>query len=114
MRTRSGGFGKVSRVGRILLALLSLVLGASRADAARISPELSPGAQRVTIAGAEIAYHVAGKGPVVRVHQVEKFATVVIIEPIGTGGSDRLQDPSGFTIDRYVGDVEGLRAHLGL
>ena len=128
MRTRSGGFGKVSRVGRILLALLSLVLGASRADAARISPELSPGAHRVVIAGAEIAYHVAGKGPVVLVHpggpgiewefvrmpQVEKFATVVIIEPIGTGASGRLQDPSGFTMDRYVGDVEGLRAHLGL
>src|SRR3989442_279830 len=128
MRTHSGGFGKVSRVTRILLTLSFLILGTPRSDAAKISPELSPGAHRVAIAGAEIAYHVAGKGPLVFVHpggpgiewefvrmpRLEKFATVVYIEPIGTGASDRLQDPRGFTMDRYVGDVEGLRAHLGI
>ncbi len=78
--------------------------------------------------GIEIAYHVAGSGPVVVVHPggpgiewsfvrmplAEKFATVVYIEPVGTGASGRLPDPSGYTLDRYAGDVEGLRAHLGL
>ena len=115
-------------MSRVLIALVFLTLGVSPSDAARVPPELAPGAHRVTIAGAEIAYHVAGVGPVVIAHpggpglewtilampDVEKFATIVTIEPIGTGSSGRLPDPRGFTMERYVGDVEGLRAHLGL
>jgi len=117
----------------LLFSTLALLLSASPSHAARRSPAgpstpLSPGAHKVTIAGVEIAYHVAGSGPVILVHpggpgiewsfdrmpQVEAFATVVYIEPIGTGSSGRLPDPRGFTMERYVGDVEGLRAHLGL
>jgi proline iminopeptidase len=49
-----------------------------------------------------------------RMREVEAFATVVYIEPVGTGASGRLADPRGYTTDRYVSDVEGLRAHLGL
>jgi proline iminopeptidase len=89
---------------------------------------LSPGVHRATINGVEIAYHVHGKGPVIIAHaggpgaqwdilrmpEVEKFATVVYIEPVGTGASGRLDDPRGYTIDRYVRDVEGLRAVLGV
>jgi proline iminopeptidase len=115
-------------MSRILILFMLLMLGASTSDASPVPPELAPGAHRVTIAGSEIAYHVAGSGPIVIAHpggpgiewtilampQVEKFATVVTIEPIGTGGSGRLPDPRGFTMDRYVADVEGLRAHLGL
>ncbi len=114
---------------RATLLLTALLLAApAPAGAAGTSPEISPGAHRVTIAGAEIAYHVAGSGPVILAHpggpgvewsflrmpQVEKFATVVYLEPIGTGASGRLADPRGFTMERYVGDVEGLRGHLGL
>ena len=36
------------------------------------------------------------------------------LEPVGTGASESLRDPNGYTIDRYVGDVEALRSHLGL
>jgi len=89
---------------------------------------LAPGTHRVTINSVEIAYHVHGTGPVivahaggpgaqwdiVRVPEVEKFATVVYIEPVGTGASGRLDDPGVYTIERYVNDVEGLRAILGL
>ncbi len=123
------GFGTVRRMRSLLLATaLLLFVGASPAAAARNAPELSPGTHRLTIDGAEIVYHVAGQGPVLLAHpggpgiewsflrmpQVEKFATVVYIEPIGTGASGRLADPRGFTMERYVGDVEGVRAHLGL
>jgi len=107
-----------------------LLLGAAGPSGAAVPSEapLSAGAHHITIDGIEITYHVAGAGPVVVVHpggpgiewsfvrmpRLEKFATVVYIEPVGTGASGRLSDPRGYTIDRYVGDVEGLRAHLRL
>jgi proline iminopeptidase len=110
--------------------LLVLLLGAAATAGAAVPSELplSPGAHHITVDSVEITYHVAGAGPVVVVHpggpgiewsfvrmpRVEKFATVVYIEPVGTGASGRLPDPRGYTIDRYVGDVEGLRAHLRL
>jgi len=114
---------------RTLLLLVLLLGPAARAGAAVPSEApLSPGAHHITVDGVEITYHVAGAGPVIVVHpggpgiewsfvrmpRVEKFATVVYLEPVGTGASGRLSDPRGYTIDRYVGDVEGLRAHLRL
>ena len=89
---------------------------------------LSPGLHTVTIAGSTIAYHVAGSGPVVFVHpggpgldwgyermpEVEKFATLVYIEPIGTGNSSHEPGPRGFNLDRYAADVESLRGQVGL
>ncbi len=112
----------------LLLVTLLLGIAAPAQAAAAVPAPLARGAHRVTIDGVEIAYHVAGSGPVVLVHpggpgiewsfvrmpRLEKFATAVYIEPVGTGASGRLSDPRGFTMDRYVGDVEGLRAHLGL
>jgi len=113
---------------RRLLAVLTLLLIAGSSQGATRSSVLVAGDHRASIDGATIAYHVFGKGPVVMVHpggpgiewsfvrmpRLEKFATVVYIEPIGTGASSRLKDPNGYTMDRYVSDVEGLRAHLGL
>jgi proline iminopeptidase len=89
---------------------------------------MAPGTHRVMINNVELVYHVYGTGPVVVAHaggpgaqwdilrmpEVERFATVVYLEPVGTGASGKLSDPNGYTIDRYVGDVEGLRAILGL
>lgn len=112
----------------LLLGMPLTGFGADRTGSGSRSSEIAPGAHRVMIAGAEIAYHVAGSGPVVLAHPggpgiewsilrmplVEKFATVVYLEPVGTGASGRLPDSSGFTMERYVGDVEGVRAHLGL
>ncbi len=110
------------------LLVAALLLGSTTAAQAAPGTKLAHGDFHTTVNAAEIAYHVRGSGPVVMVHpggpgiewsfvqmpRLEKFATVVYIEPIGTGASGRLADPRGYTIDRYVSDVEGLRAHLDL
>ncbi len=89
---------------------------------------LVTGEHSVTIDGLEQRYHVAGQGPVCLAHsggpgvgweylrmpEVERHLTLVYIEPIGTGNSGRLDDPKGYTLDRYVRQVDGLIEHLGL
>src|SRR4030081_2510835 len=40
--------------------------------------------------------------------------TLVMLNPRGTGASDRPADPRAYQIDDYVGDVDELRLHLGL
>jgi proline iminopeptidase len=42
----------------------------------------------------------------------ERF-TLVMLNPRGTGGSDRPKDPRAYQIDDYVADLEELRGHLG-
>ena len=42
----------------------------------------------------------------------ERF-TLILLDPRGTGASDRPADPAAYSIEDYVGDVEELRAHLG-
>ena len=49
-----------------------------------------------------------------RTRALERVATVVYIEPIGTGGSGRLADASGYTLDLYARGVDAVRAALGL
>ena len=115
--------------GMRAILVVALLLGiTARAEAAPAPTALRAGDHRAVLQGATIAYHVHGVGPVVMVHpggpgiewsfvrmpRLEAFATVVYIEPIGTGASSRLKDPHGFTMDRYVSDVDGLRSHLGL
>jgi len=39
---------------------------------------------------------------------------LVLLDPRGTGGSDRPADPRTYAIDDYASDLEELRAHLGL
>lgn len=89
---------------------------------------LAPGEHSVTIDGIEQRYQVAGEGPVCLAHsggpgvsweylrmpEVERYMTLVYIEPIGTGSSGRLEDPSGYTLDRYVRQVDSLLEHLRL
>ncbi|WP_394840788.1 alpha/beta hydrolase [Pendulispora brunnea] len=89
---------------------------------------LAVGQHTTMIGGYPIAYHVHGSGPVVFAHpggpgggwsylrmpEVEKFATVVYIEPIGTGASGRLPDPANYSRSLDVANVDGLRAHLGM
>jgi len=43
----------------------------------------------------------------------ERF-NLVMLNPRGTGASDRPADPNAYQVDDYVSDVEELRAHLGL
>jgi proline iminopeptidase len=89
---------------------------------------LGPGEHSAMIDGLEQRYHVAGQGPVCLAHsggpgvgweymrmpEAERHMTLIYIEPIGTGTSGRLEDPRGYTLDRYARYVDGLIAHLGL
>ena len=114
------------------IALVLLGVGCSRGTRteSKTADLLSPGLHTVTIGGSTIAYNVAGidSGPVVFVHpggpglewsydkmpDVEQFAKLVYIEPIGTGHSSHEAGPRGFNLDRYAADIESLRAQLGL
>jgi len=112
-----------------LLVCAGLASGCSHParSVSKASP-FTPGLHTVTIGGSTIAYNVAGSGPVIFVHpggpgldwgyekmpEVETFATVVYIEPIGTGHSSRTPGPRGYNLDRYAADVESLRTQLGL
>jgi proline iminopeptidase len=111
----------------LVVACLALACAGVKKSPPAASP-LTAGVHRFDSSGVTLAYHVAGSGPVVIAHPggpgcwwtilplpaLEAKATVVTLEPVGTGASGRLADPNGYTIDRYVGDVDALRAHLGL
>lgn len=114
---------------RLVFVAIAALLASFGAASAETPPDaLAPGAHTTTLDGLRIAYHVAGAGPVVFVHpggpgaewsylrmpEVEAFATVVYVEPVGTGASGSLPEGEGYVIERYVADVEGLREHLGL
>jgi proline iminopeptidase len=43
----------------------------------------------------------------------ERF-TLIMLNPRGTGGSDRPSNPRAYQIDDYVADLDELRGHLGL
>jgi proline iminopeptidase len=92
-----------------------------------MSTPLSPGPHTVEIDGVAQRYHVAGAGPVCLVHSggpgmawdylrmpaVERHLTLVYVEPIGTGGSGRLEShPHGYTRERYSRALDGLIDHL--
>ncbi|RYZ44166.1 MAG: alpha/beta hydrolase [Myxococcaceae bacterium] len=114
-------------VGVLALTLASMACSTGP----RPTPTASGAETRVgqaLVDGVPVAYHVFGSGPVVIAHpggpggdwgslrmpEVEKVATVVYIEPFGTGDSGRLADPNGYTIEAYVKAVEGVRASLGV
>jgi proline-specific peptidase len=79
--------------------------------------------------GRKLSYRKIGKGPVLVCHPggpgfsssyfsdlaglYEKF-TLVMLNPRGTGSSDRPADPDAYLVADYVADVEELRAHLGV
>ncbi|HXN78055.1 MAG TPA: alpha/beta hydrolase [Candidatus Dormibacteraeota bacterium] len=78
--------------------------------------------------GRKLTYRKMGTGPVLVCHPGgpgfsssyfadlaglwEQF-TLVMLNPRGTGGSDRPSDARAYQIDDYVADVEELRLHLG-
>ena len=79
--------------------------------------------------GRKLTYRKLGHGPVLVCHPGgpgfsatyfgdlaalwEQF-TLVMLNPRGTGGSDRPREPTAYTIEDYVADLEDLRTHLGL
>jgi proline-specific peptidase len=78
--------------------------------------------------GRKLTYRKMGTGPVLVCHPGgpgfsssyfadlaglwEKF-TLIMVNPRGTGGSDRPSDSGAYQIDDYVADLEELRGHLG-
>ncbi len=83
----------------------------------------------LTADGRKLTYRQLGHGPVLVCHPGgpgfssiyfgdlaglwERF-TLILINPRGTGASDRPKDPRAYDIDDYVSDVDDLRQHLGL
>jgi pimeloyl-ACP methyl ester carboxylesterase len=79
--------------------------------------------------GRKLTYRKLGHGPVLVCHPGgpgfsatyfgdlaalwEQF-TLIMLNPRGTGGSDRPRDPRAYQIEDYVSDLEDLRRHLGL
>ena len=79
--------------------------------------------------GRKLGYRQLGNGPVLVCHPGgpgfsslyfgdlaglwERY-TLVLLNPRGTGGSDKPADTRAYQIDDYVDDVEALREHLGL
>ena len=94
---------------------------------------MAPGAEAFvsmkTADGRTLGYHEMGHGPVLVCHPGgpgfsalyfgdlaglwERF-TLVLLNPRGTGSSDRPKDPRAYEIEDYVSDLEELRVHLGL
>ena len=79
--------------------------------------------------GRRLAYRRAGSGPMLVCHGggpgfsslylgdlggLDERLELVLLDPRGTGGSDRPADPRAYTIDDYANDVEELRHHLGV
>jgi proline iminopeptidase len=79
--------------------------------------------------GRRLAYRRSGSGPTLVCHGggpgfsalyldnlggLEEHVELVLLDPRGTGGSDRPADPRAYAIDDYVGDLEELRGHLEL
>ncbi|HZT45840.1 MAG TPA: alpha/beta hydrolase [Gaiellaceae bacterium] len=82
-----------------------------------------------TADGRTLAYRREGSGPALVCHPGgpgfssrylgdlaglgERF-TLILLDPRGTGGSERPADPRAYTTEDYVADLDELREHLGL
>lgn len=93
---------------------------------------LASGEHYVNIRGVRLRYLVRGRGPVLVVQPggagwggdvtayvetlrpLEKSSKVVYLDPRGIGRSERLNNPSDYSISEYAEDLEALRQHLGL
>jgi proline iminopeptidase len=79
--------------------------------------------------GRTLAYRRVGSGPPLVCHGggpgfsslylgdlggLDERLELILLDPRGTGGSDRPADPTAYAIEDYVDDVEELRRHLGL
>jgi len=92
------------------------------------APRLPAGDGVAHVNGVDLHYFVAGSGPILVVHpggpgfewkyirmpEVETFATVVYLDPRGSGASSRLPALEDYRMDRMVEDLEALREHLGI
>ncbi|MEU3615310.1 alpha/beta hydrolase [Streptomyces sp. NPDC006872] len=90
---------------------------------------LAAGVHTVEVEGAVLRYHVHGTGPLCVAHpggpgiaweylrapELEKKLTLVYVEPVGTGGSDRLPShPHGYTRALYSRHLAAVIDHLAV
>lgn len=81
-----------------------------------------------TADGRQLTYHRLGRGPLLVCHPggpgfsstyfgdlaaLWEQHTLILLDPRGTGGSDRPANERAYEIDQYVSDLEELREHLG-
>jgi proline iminopeptidase len=74
-------------------------------------------------------YRISGRGPVLVAHPggpgtnaaflgdlagLDEVATIVWLDPRGTGGSNAPADATAYSLADYAADVDAVRAHLGL
>jgi proline iminopeptidase len=79
--------------------------------------------------GRRLTWHEVGSGPPLLCHpggpgfssqyfgglpEVAAERTLLLLDPRGTGDSDRPADASGYDLEQHAADVETLRGHLGL
>src|SRR5712691_5450588 len=79
--------------------------------------------------GRTLTYHLVGEGPTLVCHpggpgfssryfgdlaELTESLTLVLLDPRGTGASDRPADPRAYRTEDYAADLDELRAHLGL
>jgi len=79
--------------------------------------------------GRALAWHERGSGPPLLCHpggpgasslyfgdlpELAARRTLLLLDPRGTGASERPADAAGYDLDAYAADVEAVRAHLGL
>jgi proline iminopeptidase len=88
---------------------------------------LAPGPHDLDVNGITQRYHVAGTGPVCIVHpggpgvgwaylrlpELERTATLVYLEPVGTGDSGRLAEPAAYGLATYSRFLHAVVEHLG-
>lgn len=82
-----------------------------------------------TADGRVLAYREMGDGPLLVCHPggpgfsslylqtlggLDKGFTLILVDPRGTGGSDRPADSHAYRIEDYVADVEAVRVELGV
>ena len=78
--------------------------------------------------GRRLAYRRTGQGPTLVCHGggpgfsalylgnlggLDSHLELVLLDPLGAGGSDRPADARAYAVEDYAADVEELRAHLG-
>src|SRR2546423_4036397 len=93
-----------------------------------MAPRAAPHVSFTTDDGRKLTYRKLGHGPVLVCHPggpgfsavyfgdlaaLWEQYTLVLLNPRGTGGSDRPRDRRAYQVDDYVADLEELRAHLG-
>ncbi|MEV4350955.1 alpha/beta hydrolase [Actinoplanes sp. NPDC049596] len=88
--------------------------------------QLPSGDHEIVLDGVRQVFHTAGRGPVMVAHSggpgasyetlrsegLEQHFTMVYVEPVGTGASGRLPDPTAYSMDVYVRFLAAVIEHL--